>query len=99
LPRSRTVPFPFCQITLRAEKPLKDRYSKALYRRHLQAIGAQIRQKRQKSGLTQPELAQKLGVRVETIQNWESGRTIPPLAYLPGLAEFLGCSPLETAYE
>ena len=65
----------------------------------MQAIGTQIRQKCQKSGLTQPELARKLGVRVETIQNWERGRTIPPVGYLPGLAGFLGSSPLETACE
>jgi len=51
---------------------------------------AQFRQKRQEPGLTKPGLARKLGVRVETIQNWESGRTIPPVGYLPGLAGFLG---------
>jgi transcriptional regulator with XRE-family HTH domain len=65
----------------------------------LQAIGVKIRRKRQETGLSQPELARKLGVRVETIQNWESGRTIPPVGYLPGLTGFLGFSPLETACE
>jgi transcriptional regulator with XRE-family HTH domain len=63
------------------------------------AVGGKIRLKRLESGLSQPELARKLSVRVETIQNWESGRRIPPVAYLLDLAGFLGYSPLETACE
>lgn len=40
-------------------------------------------------------LAQELNVRVETIQNWEHSRSIPPVKYLPRLIDFLGYDPIE----
>ena len=36
-----------------------------------------IKDLRQKLGVTQGELAKRIGVDIKTIQNWESGRTIP----------------------
>jgi DNA-binding XRE family transcriptional regulator len=96
LQRSRIVPFPFCQITLKAEKPLKDRYTKSLYRLQLKNIGADLKRKRLQSGLSQVELAEQVGIRVETVQNWEHGRSIPAICYLPRIIEFLGYDPMES---
>lgn len=39
--------------------------------------GSEIKKRRKKLGLTQPELAKKLGVSVNTIVNYENGRKIP----------------------
>jgi len=94
--RSRRVQFPFCQITLKAPKPLKDQYSKSLYRRQLKNIGSKLSKKRLLSGISQTELAQQLNVRVETIQNWEHSRSIPAVSYLPKLIQFLEFDPFET---
>lgn len=40
-----------------------------------------IKQIRAKIGLTQAELAKKLGIDIKTVQNWESGATIPKSKY------------------
>ena len=43
-------------------------------------------------GLTQTELAERLG-RVQTaISKWECGEATPPASLLPKLAEVLGCT-------
>lgn len=39
--------------------------------------GAQIREARERAGLTQQELATRLGVTLRTIGNWERGATVP----------------------
>jgi len=93
--RSRRVPFPFCQITLKAEKPLKDRYTKSFYRQRLKNIGAELSRRRLKLGMSQAYLAQKVGVHPETVANWEHSRTIPDVCRLPGIIEFIGYNPLE----
>jgi len=63
----------------------------------MSAIGAIIKQKRLKLGMSQAALAKRLNVRVENIQNWEHSRTIPAVYHLPKLIEFLGYDPLETS--
>jgi transcriptional regulator with XRE-family HTH domain len=50
---------------------------------HLQAL-------REKAGLSRSGLAQKVGVPVSTLRNWEAGRGFPPLAALVKLARVLG---------
>jgi len=87
---------PFCQIMLKAQKPPKDWYGKAFYRQQMSTIGATIRQKRLKSGISQAALAKRLNAGVETVANWEHSRTIPAVCRLPKLIEFLGYDPLET---
>jgi len=95
--RSRIVPFPFCQITLKAEKPLKDRYTKSFYRMKLKNIGAELSKKRLKLGISRKGLAQQIGVRLETIQNWEHRRSIPDICYLLRIIDFLGYDPFGDA--
>lgn len=46
-----------------------------------------IRAYRQKLGLTQRELGEKLGVIGDTIQNWEHGHTYPGLRQAPKMAQ------------
>jgi DNA-binding XRE family transcriptional regulator len=95
--RSRTVPFPFYQITLKAEKSLKDRYTRFFYRRQLKNIGAKLQARRLELGVSQAELAQKVGVQTETVANWEHSRSIPDICRLPRIIEFLGYDPFEKA--
>ena len=53
-------------------------------------LAGKIRQCRVRQGWTQEQLARKIGVSLNTVQRWESGRTLPsPLAMekLQGLLE------------
>lgn len=94
--RSRRVPFPFCQIMLKAQKPLKDWYTKSFYRQQLKNIGLYLRNKRLEAGISQEKMAKNLNTSVVSIRSWEHARTIPNIRYLPKLIEFLGYDPLET---
>lgn len=46
---------------------------------------------RNKLGMTQEDLAQKLKVERSTIAKWESGAALPRTDKIPILAEALGC--------
>jgi DNA-binding transcriptional regulator YiaG len=91
------IPFPFCQITLKAEKPLKDRHTKSFYRQQLKNVGVELSRKRLELGISQMELARKVGVHAETIANWEHRCSIPDIGSLPRIIKFLGYDPLEFA--
>ncbi len=54
-------------------------------------IGGNIKKFRINKGLTQKELANKLGVTVTTIQNYENNRRKPDFTVLDNIAEILGC--------
>ena len=45
---------------------------------------------RKKAGLTQEELASKLGLSAQSISKYETGAANPDISYLPGLADALG---------
>lgn len=55
-------------------------------------FGDQLRTARERAGLSQQELAEKAGISVDSIQNWEQGRTRPRLPALGKLAQALGVS-------
>jgi transcriptional regulator with XRE-family HTH domain len=55
-------------------------------------FGVQLRSARIAAGLSQEELADKAGISVDSIQNWEQGRTRPRLTALGNLALALGVS-------
>jgi DNA-binding XRE family transcriptional regulator len=93
--RSRRVPFPFCQITLKAKKPVKDWYSRSFYRQRLKNIGIDLVRRRLKLGVSQTDLAQKIGVHPGTVANWEHSRTLPDVCWLPRIIEFLRYDPLK----
>ena len=55
-------------------------------------IGPTIRKLRQSRRMTQEELAENLGVTVQTVSRWENGVNCPDLSVLPGLCRILGTS-------
>lgn len=59
------------------------------------ALAANIRLHRKKAGLTQIELADKIGVSIATLRRWESGETAPNGTRIIELANILNVSPDE----
>ena len=59
------------------------------------ALAANLRQQRKKAGLTQIELAEKLGVSIATLRRWESGETAPTGTRIMEIAALLKISPDE----
>ncbi len=58
----------------------------------MNTIGTRIAQKRKVLGLTQEELAQKLGVSSQAVSKWENDISCPDISLLPQLAKVLGCT-------
>ena len=54
-------------------------------------LGANILKYRKKSGLTQEELAQMLGVTFQAISKWENAKAAPDIAFLPIMADIFCC--------
>lgn len=57
-----------------------------------------IREYRERAGYTQSELAQKVGISVVTVSQWESGIRTPSGRILPALARALDCQ-IDALYE
>lgn len=55
-------------------------------------FGAVVRERRDKAGLTQQDLADRLGLSRTSVVNIEQGRQGIPLSSLPKFADALGCS-------
>jgi len=55
-------------------------------------IGAKIKHFRCKSGLTQEQLAEKLGLSAQSVSKWENAVAMPDITLLPKLAEEFGVS-------
>ncbi len=55
-------------------------------------IGEAIRRLRKEAGLTQEQLADKLGVSYQSVSRWELGVTYPDMELLPALTECFGVS-------
>lgn len=53
-------------------------------------IGSKIKQLRLKSGFTQEQLAERLGISAQSISKWETAVTMPDITMLPMLAEEFG---------
>lgn len=53
-------------------------------------FGKNLREYRQKAGLTQEKLAEALSVSMQAVSRWETTDTLPDAALLPDLAEALG---------
>ena len=55
-------------------------------------FGTNLREYRQKAGLTQEQLAGRLHVSMQAVSRWETTDTLPDAALLPDLADALGVS-------
>ncbi len=55
-------------------------------------LGKKIRQLRFKAGLTQEQLAEKLGIGAQSVSKWENAVAMPDITLLPLLAEIFGIS-------
>ena len=55
-------------------------------------LGQKIKQLRFKAGLTQDQLAQRLGVTPQSVSKWENAVSMPDIALLPALAGEFGVS-------
>ena len=53
-------------------------------------IGSKIKQLRYKAGLTQEQLATRLGISPQSVSKWENSVTMPDITLLPALATELG---------
>ena len=57
-----------------------------------QSLGKQISTRRKALGLTQDQLAEKLGVTAQAVSKWENDQSCPDITTLPRLAEIFGIS-------
>lgn len=55
-------------------------------------FGVRLKELRKNKGLTQIQLAEKVGVNQSTFANWESGRRVPLFRTVIELAKLLGAS-------
>lgn len=54
-------------------------------------MGEKLRKIREAVGLTQKELAEKLGVYQRDISRWETGKRVPGVLMVKKMAQVLGC--------
>ena len=59
-------------------------------------IAVRLRALREKAGLTPEEVAEKMGVTVQTVYHWERARSFPKLEQLLLLANILGLKSIRT---
>ena len=57
--------------------------------------GAAVKRLREARGLTQAELAEKIGVSSKTVSKWETAKCLPDITLLQPLAQALGISVIE----
>lgn len=62
-------------------------------------FGAAVRRLREQRGITQAELAERVGLGRTSMTNLERGRQNPPLSLLPELARALGVTALDLITE
>lgn len=61
-------------------------------------IGKFISDRRKEMGLTQAQLAEKLGVNDKSVSRWENGKTMPDLSLYEPLCEILRVGISELLY-
>lgn len=79
---------PFCHLRLKARKSSK-------YPVELKTLGDHLRKKRLDEGLLIKDLAEILGVQVESVSHWENNRLSPQLRFIPRIIHFLGYIPYD----
>ena len=56
----------------------------------MNTMGSKLSQLRRAGGLTQEEMAEKLGVSAQAVSKWETDASCPDISQLPKLAELFG---------
>lgn len=56
-------------------------------------LGEHIKKRRLEFGLPQREVGERLNVSVNTVLNWETGKTEPLIEFMPAIIRFLGYDP------
>ena len=74
-------------ISLHGPKP------KSAYPKQINTLGDHLKKRRLDLGLLQQDVADRIGVDVTTVRNWEGNRCSPKLHYLPRVFGFLGYCP------
>ena len=57
---------------------------------NIKYIGSNIKKLREERGITQAQLAERLGVSFQAVSKWECGTTVPDVGILPDVAELFG---------
>ena len=68
---------------------------KAIKRKAPATLGEHIRARRRELRLLQKEAAAEIGVTTDTVHNWETGKTDPPIGVMPQVLTFLGYDPFD----
>lgn len=75
------VRLPRVEFGLDVIKELKACGIKAVRLRHAQDVAQMLKEMRENLALTQEQFALQYGFELNTLQNWEQGRTAPPYAH------------------
>ena len=54
------------------------------------SFAKRLKELREEKGVLQSDVAKMLGIATPSYSNWEQGRTLPAITYLPILAEYFG---------
>jgi DNA-binding XRE family transcriptional regulator len=82
----------FCEIEI-SVPGLKFRAGKK-YPASLTTLGDHIKRKRLDLGLWQKDVAERIGVSIDSITFWENNRSQPQIQFYPKIIKFLGYYPL-----
>ena len=53
-------------------------------------LSCRLRELRQRCGLTQGQVAEKLSLSVQAVSKWETGKNLPDITLLPEIADLYG---------
>ena len=86
---------PFCHLQIKALRcPYPDNWiTNQPCPEAPKTIGDHIRKRRLERHILQESLAERFGVNVETLKNWERGVEQPMIRHLPAVIGFLGLDP------
>jgi DNA-binding XRE family transcriptional regulator len=81
---------PFSKTRNSMSRPKPDGYPKIL-----KTIGDHVRKWRMDNGLVQRDVAEMLGVCLNTVEGWESRKKMPAIRQMPGIIRLLGYLPIQ----
>ena len=81
---------PSCHLTLRGQKPAPEGYPTAPT-----TLGDHLKRRRLDLGLEQAQVAEILGVHLNTVQTWERNHKAPYARHVPRIHSFLGYCPVD----